>query len=65
VSLGGQAVPFERMEESLVLADVVVCTTASPAPVITREKVVGVLKPRRHRPLFLVDLAVPGTSTRT
>jgi glutamyl-tRNA reductase len=29
-SLGGQAVPFERMEESLVLADMVVCTTASP-----------------------------------
>jgi glutamyl-tRNA reductase len=58
-SLGGQPVPFERLEESLVLADVVVCTTASPAPVITREKVARVLKPRRHRPLFLVDLAVP------
>ena len=58
-SLGGQAVPFDRLEESLVLADVVVCTTASPKPVITREKVAGVLKPRKHRPLFLVDLAVP------
>ena len=59
VSLGGQAVPFERLEESLVLADMVVCTTASPAPLITREKVARVLKPRRHRPLILVDLAVP------
>ena len=58
-SLSGQAVPFDRMEESLVLADVVVCTTASPMPVITREKVAAVLKPRKHRPLFLVDLAVP------
>lgn len=58
-SLGGQAVPFERLEESLVLADMVVCTTASPAPLITREKVARVLKPRRHRPLILVDLAVP------
>ena len=59
VSLGGEAVPFERLEESLVLADMVVCTTASPAPLITREKVARVLKPRRHRPLILVDLAVP------
>ena len=59
VSLGGQAVPFERLEENLVLADMVVCTTASPAPLITREKVARVLKPRRHRPLILVDLAVP------
>jgi len=58
-SLNGHAVPFERMEESLVLADVVVCTTASPMPVITREKVAAVLKPRKHRPLFVVDLAVP------
>jgi glutamyl-tRNA reductase len=58
-ALGGRAVPFEPMEESLVLADVVVCTTASPAAVITREKVARVLKPRKHRPLFLVDLAVP------
>jgi len=59
VSLHGQAIPFDRMEESLVLADVVVCTTASPKPVLTREKVAAVLKPRRHRPLFVVDLAVP------
>jgi glutamyl-tRNA reductase len=58
-SLRGQAVPFDRLEESLVLADVVVCTTASPKPVITRENVSRVLKPRKHRPLFLVDLAVP------
>jgi len=58
-SLGGQAVPFDRLEESLVLADIVVCTTASPAPVITREKVGAVLRPRKHRPLALVDLAVP------
>ena len=58
-SLKGQAVPFDPMEDSLVQADVVVCTTASPSPVVTREKVARVLKPRRHRPLFLVDLAVP------
>jgi len=58
-TLRGQAVPFDRIEECLVLADVVVCTTASPKPVITKEKVSRVLKPRKHRPLFLVDLAVP------
>jgi glutamyl-tRNA reductase len=58
-SLGGHAVSFDRLEESLVVADIVVCTTASPTPVITREKVAAVLKPRKHRPLALVDLAVP------
>ncbi|HSP19798.1 MAG TPA: glutamyl-tRNA reductase, partial [Myxococcaceae bacterium] len=58
-TLNGQAVPFDRMNESLILADVVVCSTASPTPVITKEMVAAVLKPRKHRPLFLVDLAVP------
>jgi glutamyl-tRNA reductase len=38
---------------------VVVCSTAAPRPVITLARVEGVLKRRRHRPLFLVDLAVP------
>ncbi|RPH67120.1 MAG: glutamyl-tRNA reductase [Myxococcaceae bacterium] len=58
-ALAGEALPFERLEDGLVGADVVVCSTASPQPVITREKVARVLKPRKHRPLFLVDLAVP------
>jgi len=58
-TLGGHAVAFDRLEENLVLADVVVCTTASPAPVVTKDRVARVLRPRKHRPLFIVDLAVP------
>ncbi len=58
-ALGGEALPFEVLEQALRPADVVVCTTASPAPLITRELVAGTLRARRHRPLFLVDLAVP------
>jgi glutamyl-tRNA reductase len=59
LALGGEAVPFESLEEALRPADVVVCTTASPTPIITRALVAGTLRSRRHRPLFLVDLAVP------
>jgi glutamyl-tRNA reductase len=58
-AIGGTARPFEALQEELVQADVVVCSTASPTPVFTRDSVAGVLKPRRHRPLFMVDLAVP------
>jgi glutamyl-tRNA reductase len=58
-ALGGEVLPFESLGEALLPADVVVCTTASPSPVITRELVAGTLRSRRHRPLFLVDLAVP------
>ena len=40
-------------------ADVVITSTASPRYVITRELMQGVIKARRHRPLFLIDIAVP------
>jgi glutamyl-tRNA reductase len=58
-ALGGEAFPFFPIEKALQPADVVVCTTASPTHLITRELVAGTLRARRHRPLFLVDLAVP------
>jgi glutamyl-tRNA reductase len=58
-ALGGEALSFYPIEAALQAADVVVCTTASPTHLITRELVAGTLRARRHRPLFLVDLAVP------
>lgn len=58
-TLGGEPLPFEPLAPALLRADVVVCTTASPTPIITRDLVASTLKARRHRPLFLVDLAVP------
>jgi len=58
-ALDGEALPFHPLEAALRRADVVVCTTASPVPIITREMVAGTVRSRRHRPLFLVDLAVP------
>jgi glutamyl-tRNA reductase len=57
--LHGEARPFEELFSLLVQADVVVCSTASPVPLFTRENVGALGKPRKHRPLFMVDLAVP------
>ena len=57
--LGGEALPLEPLDGALLRADLVVCTAASPRPLITRELVAGTLRARRHRPLFLVDLGVP------
>jgi glutamyl-tRNA reductase len=47
------------LASELAAADVVVTSTASPRYVITRELMQGVVKARRHRPLFLIDIAVP------
>ena len=58
-AVGGEVVPFEALFPTLERADVVVCSTASPTPIFTAANVAPCLKARRHRPLFMVDLAVP------
>ncbi|MFQ6673131.1 MAG: glutamyl-tRNA reductase, partial [Candidatus Tectimicrobiota bacterium] len=55
----GEAVPFEHWEERLPEADIVISSTGSPQPIITKERVQRVLRARRNRPMFFVDIAVP------
>ena len=48
-----------RLDDHLVAADIVVTSTGSAQPIITRELVRGLLRQRRYRPIFLIDIAVP------
>ncbi|QRK07977.1 glutamyl-tRNA reductase [Archangium violaceum] len=57
--VGATARPFEELFTLLTAADVVVCSTASPVPLFTKENVGAVARARKHRTLFMVDLAVP------
>ena len=57
--LGGKAIRFEEFPQQLVKADVVICSTAAPHPVVTVEMVRRIAGSRRGRPLFLIDIAVP------
>ncbi|MCX9154602.1 glutamyl-tRNA reductase [Niveibacterium sp. 24ML] len=56
---GGDAVSLDRLPEVLARYDVVVSCTASPLPIIGLGMVERALKARRHRPMVMVDLAVP------
>jgi glutamyl-tRNA reductase len=58
-AIGATAKEFSEIYSLLGPADLVVCSTASPSHLFTRENVSPVLKSRRFRPLFMVDLAVP------
>jgi glutamyl-tRNA reductase len=55
----GEAVPFDRLSDHLVAADIVVTSTGSREPVITRAGFATLLKRRRYRPVFVIDIAVP------
>jgi glutamyl-tRNA reductase len=57
--LTGQAVPWTSLPQALSAADIVVTATGSPDPVLTRATVEEAMRPRRGRPLFIIDIALP------
>jgi len=59
VEFGGEAVPFERLPESLSAADIVVCSTGAGEYVVTAEMAKLALTRRRNRPAFFIDISVP------
>jgi len=56
---GGTALPLSDIPRMLPEADIVFSATASRDPVLRKDSVEKALKQRRHRPMFLLDLAVP------
>jgi len=57
--LDATAMTLDKMPEALPRADILISSTASPRPVIGKADVKAALRQRRHRPMFLVDIAVP------
>jgi glutamyl-tRNA reductase len=56
---GASAVPFDALHEYLVAADIVISSTAAQQPIITRARFESLLRERRYRPAFLIDIALP------
>jgi glutamyl-tRNA reductase len=52
-------ISLNDLAPQLALHDIVVCSTASPIPVIGKGVVESALKARKHRPMLMFDLAVP------
>jgi len=56
---GGRSVSFDAFEKELETVDVAVFSTASQQPILSREGIAPIMRRRRYRPLFLLDLSVP------
>ena len=56
---GAEAVSLLELSDYLASADIVISCTASLLPLLGKGAVESALKARKHRPMFLVDLAVP------
>ncbi len=56
---GGVSVNFDELPDVLARADIVVAATASPHLLIEAGELSDVMEARDHRPMLLIDLAVP------
>jgi glutamyl-tRNA reductase len=55
----GYAITLAELTTHLDEADIVISSTASQLPILGKGRVESALKKRKHKPIFMVDLAVP------
>jgi glutamyl-tRNA reductase len=58
-AVGACAVPFRAWIEQCREIDILISSTASSEPILTRKKLEPILSGRIDRPLFIIDIAVP------
>jgi glutamyl-tRNA reductase len=56
---GASAAPWDELDAVLASSDIVITATNAAAPVLTKAHVETVMRPRRNRPLFVIDIAMP------
>ena len=52
-------ITLEEIPRHLDEADIIISSTASPAPLLRRNMMEAALRQRKHRPVFILDIAVP------
>ncbi len=57
--VGGRAIGFDEWPEQCREIDILITSTSSEAPLLTRENLAPMLRNRIDRPLFIIDIAVP------
>jgi glutamyl-tRNA reductase len=59
MQFNGYAIDLSELPSHLAEADIVISSTASQLPILGKGRVESALKKRKHKPMFMVDLAVP------
>jgi glutamyl-tRNA reductase len=59
VKFQGSAYPFEQLDAILEKVDIVISSTGADHLVLTKAQITSVMKRRKNRPLFMIDIAVP------
>jgi glutamyl-tRNA reductase len=56
---GGEAIRFDDFGRALSAVDIVICSTAAPHPVLTRERFRSAIPGEVRNPLCIIDIAIP------
>jgi glutamyl-tRNA reductase len=56
---GATAAPWDDLDAALGASDIVITATGAAAPILTKARIEAVMRPRRNRPLFIIDIAMP------
>ncbi len=55
----GSVVPFDTLVEHLVDMDIIITSTGSPEAILRAKDLQKILKLRKYKPMFFIDIAVP------
>jgi len=58
-TIGGSAAPWDELATTLEASDIVITATGAASPIFTKAHIESLMRRRRDRPLFIVDIAVP------
>lgn len=58
-NMDGCAVPFEELYENVGQSDIIISSTGAPTAIIKAKDMKKVLRKRKNRPMFFIDIAVP------
>jgi len=53
------AIPLAKLPDYLASADILVTSTASQLPILGKGRIESAIKERKHKPVLMIDLAVP------
>lgn len=55
----GRAARFEDLLKEVAHTDIIICSTGAPAYVLKKDELQRVMKERRQKPIFIIDISVP------
>lgn len=55
----GEAIKFDEYLNYMVESDIVICSAGAPHYIIRQSDVTGVMRIRKNRPMFFIDISVP------